>query len=848
VSSCRLAIRIAKNRTRLLWLLIGVSYVALVLVLTWPAVRTLGGRLIGNNVDNWIFYWDDWWLGQAIAEGHNIFQTPYMFFPEGVSLVAHSNAWLNSFLAQPLTWIAGPVAAYNLVLLLSLWLSAMGMYWLALELTGMRGPSFVAGLVYAFAPYHLTQILSHGHLGAIQWWPFYALFLRRMLLRGQRRDAILAGVFAALSLWSGLQLALLLAMWTLLYLTWFLWRHRADLSTYRPIWSRLVGRLGLSGLVVLLLGLPLLLALLTNWQLLTAAAGRFNESLTRQTDLLAYLLPPTYQPLWGARFIPLYELFVANRALMPYLGLTTLVLVIYAAVVWFKRREGEVGFWLASGLVWFVLAAGPAPRIAGRVYQDLPLPYQWLAGTFPFSTLRAPDRFNLLLTFSLAVLVGAGLAAASKRHRLLVWLAGLLLAVEYLAVPLPSWDLPQVSPFLKELAAEPEAGAIVDYPMGYTYAKLWLYYQTIHGKPTVDGHVSRYTIETYRFIQEQPLLRSLYQESERPPYLPVDYFSSTDQDPPPLGPALRSLQEAGVRYVLVHREYADPGQLSMLAAKLPLAPIYEDDTLTAYDLTAPLPAAIDSLPAPLTETIQLHQLTSSLEGEDSDQTILKVRLLAQLIGAPPTNLRCHLSVPQLNLTQSFRLLEPADWRSGDLIDQDVSLTLPREVANGTYDWQISCPGGKPWWSPDQLKVADSSSLLQRQPVHVRFGSSIELEGYRWQRRGGELLVDLNWLARETPSSDYKYFVHLLNANNVIVRQYDAQPCNWACPTGGWRAGERVLDQIPLALTGLNPGSYRLAVGLYDPTTGERLSATIDGRPLAENYPILEEPIVLGSRT
>ncbi len=837
-----------KSRTGLLWLLIGVSYLVLVLLLTWPSIRTLGDRLIGNNIDNWIFYWNDWWLGQAFAEHHNIFQTPYLFFPEGVSLVAHSNAWLNSFLAQPLTWIAGPIAAYNLVLLLGLWLSAVGMYWLALELTGMPGPSFVAGLVFAFAPYHLTQVLSHGHLSAIQWWPFYALFLRRTLLNGQRRDAIVAGVFAALSLWSGLQLSLLLAMWTLLYLTWFLWRHRTELSAYRPIWSRLVGRLGLGGLAVLVLGLPLLLTIMTNWQVLAAAAGRFDESLTRQTDLLAYLLPPTYQPLWGAWFIQLYERFVANRALMPYLGLTTLVLVIYAAVVWSKRREGEEGFWLASGFVWFVLAAGAAPRIAGRVYQDLPLPYHWLAGLFPFSSLRAPDRFNLLLTFSLAVLVGAGLAAASKRHRSLVWLAGLLLAVEYLAVPLPSWDPPQVSPFLTELAAEPEADAIVDYPMGYSNAKLWLYYQTIHGKPAVDGHVSRYTSETYRFIQEQPLLRSLYQGSERPPYLPVDYFSSADQDPPPLGPALRSLQEAGVRYVLVHRDYADEGQLATLAAKLPLAPIYEDDTLTAYDLTDPLPAAIDSLPAPLTETIQLHQLTSFLEGGDFDRIVLKVRLLAQLVGAPPAKLRCHLSVPQLNLAQSFSLLEPADWRSGDLIDQDVSLALPDDLANGTYNWQISCPGGKPWSSPDQLILASSGALLQRHPLDLRFGSAIQLVGYRWQRKGGNLLVDLNWLARETPSSDYKYFVHLLNENNAIVRQQDAQPCNWACPTGAWRAGERILDQIPLSLTGLNPGSYRLAVGLYDPATGGRLSATIDGRPLAENYPILEEPIVIGSRT
>jgi len=50
----------------------------------------------------------------------------------------------------------------------------------------------------------------------------------------------------------------------------------------------------------------------------------------------------------------------------------------------------------------------------------------------------------------------------------------------------------------------------------------------------------------------------------------------------------------------------------------------------------------------------------------------------------------------------------------------------------------------------------------------------------------------------------------------------------------------VSDAIPLSLAGLPAGQYRLAVGVYDPTTDDRLEA-IDsaGVPLPVNRLILE---------
>ena len=75
---------------------IGLAYALAVALMAWPAPLQLSQRLIGNNIDNWIFYWNNWWIEQAIASGQDWFWTPYLFFPQGASLLAHSHSFLNS--------------------------------------------------------------------------------------------------------------------------------------------------------------------------------------------------------------------------------------------------------------------------------------------------------------------------------------------------------------------------------------------------------------------------------------------------------------------------------------------------------------------------------------------------------------------------------------------------------------------------------------------------------------------------------------------------------------------------------------------------------------------------------
>ncbi len=84
-------------------------------------------------------------------------------------------------------------------------------------------------------------------------------------------------------------------------------------------------------------------------------------------------------------------------------------------------------------------------------------------------------------------------------------------------------------------------------------------------------------------------------------------------------------------------------------------------------------------------------------------------------------------------------------------------------------------------------------------------------------------IPLLWRAEAETPTDYRVFVHLVDATGAIVAQSDAAPAGWTRPTTGWLPGEYISDTHTLTLPDtLPPGPFALRVGLYDPDTGTRL--------------------------
>ncbi|MBP7689441.1 MAG: hypothetical protein KA765_16110, partial [Thermoflexales bacterium] len=450
--------------------LILLFYTVLALIMTWPLITQLGTHYAGNNEDLWVFQWDNWWTRYALQHGQDILFTPLQFYPVGVSLAAHSLSFYNSLLWIPLAALVGDIAAYNLTILLTFILSGYTMFLLAEYLVNQGSgspstnrqaliPSLIAGLVFAFAPYHFSQSLGHVSLASVQWFPLLALFALKTVREGRWRNAIIIGLIIGLITATRLQFLVLGGVVFAIFVA-------VDWLVARRDWARgAIGRLIIAGALGLILSLPIVLPAA---QLFTEAGSPdtliADEQTWGQTDLAAYFVPMTYHPVFGALVQPLYLNFVKNQAWMPFLGYSVLALSIWGAL---KAKRRSVP-WIAVGLFLFIMALGPFLRVNGVAYENIKLPYALVGDTFPLNTLRSPDRYNLLLPLALAMLVAFGtndVLSRLKRPRsqtLLGLGVGALILFEYLGWPYPTIAPLKTSAFHAQLANDPEPYAVLD--------------------------------------------------------------------------------------------------------------------------------------------------------------------------------------------------------------------------------------------------------------------------------------------------------------------------------------------------------------------------------------------------
>ncbi len=142
-----------------------------------------------------------------------------------------------------------------------------------------------------------------------------------------------------------------------------------------------------------------------------------------------------------------------------------------------------------------------------------------------------------------------------------------------------------------------------------------------------------------------------------------------------------------------------------------------------------------------------------------------------------------------------------------------------------------------------LYTFPSAQPLTETGVGIEFGdpSWVRLNGYGYTAEthpGEELLVALEWESLRPVDQNFHVFVHLLNAQGERIAQRDGQPLLWLRPTSTWQPGERIEDRYGMMLPDDLPvGRYRIVIGLYEPSSGERQPVSVGPRASVELGPI-----------
>ena len=132
------------------------------------------------------------------------------------------------------------------------------------------------------------------------------------------------------------------------------------------------------------------------------------------------------------------------------------------------------------------------------------------------------------------------------------------------------------------------------------------------------------------------------------------------------------------------------------------------------------------------------------------------------------------------------------------------------------------------YAPDHVELVEAGSVARtvqsaQAPV-ATFGDAAVLETASWTTCHNQLSMRLNWSA--ISGSDWHVFVHVLNPDGTLAAQHDSPPLLGLYPFWQWSKGDQVEDVHPIDVSHLpRDRQYTIAVGLYDPSSGERLTPT-----------------------
>jgi hypothetical protein len=200
------------------------------------------------------------------------------------------------------------------------------------------------------------------------------------------------------------------------------------------------------------------------------------------------------------------------------------------------------------------------------------------------------------------------------------------------------------------------------------------------------------------------------------------------------------------------------------------------------------------------------------------------------------------------------------WREGETVPDIYRLPFSTPPHDGNYllsvalyDPSTLATVGNPKVFPLQFIKGEWQRIdyehvftapVMAQPLEATFGDAIQLIGYDVERDTTQLHLTVAWRALQVPSADYKFFVHLIGADEAIVTQADGFPRSGTYPTSQWQPNEIITDTVTLPLENVQSGTYRFALGWYNPVDLVRLPATQNNIPLDFDRLVLPETLVI----
>jgi hypothetical protein len=481
-------------------------------------------RVAGPEGDNLFYIRQLWWMKHALLDLHRSpFFDPGSYFPIGYALSRTEVTPVNSLPAVPVTAIAGPVFAYNLMVLLSFVLTGLTTYLWIYRVTRRRGAALTAGLIVTLGAYRTAHTAGHLPLITTQWIPLLLWSFEEFLERRSAKWSIAMGVSAALVALSSWYYAYAMALMFPVYAVARTWNERRVWLTI-DWWTRLVP----AALAWLILVTPFAIP-----YVVSAMSGGMERTFTElqswSLNFYAFFIPNAAHVIWGPRIrdaFPQEGLQWVERGVS--LGLIATVLT--AVAVWRRKQlalpavTAMIGVWVASYLIalgpyvysgdhqvfvpvpwivsktvdWYFAHFVPDSPLRAEYWarQALPIPLpslllvHYVPGTASMRVMARFGVWTLIMTAGLAGIAARALYESARRSAPRLAAAAAALAIA--GIVFESWsrlDTTSVEPRGVDvwLARQAEDAVVAELPVSVATQPAQDFYVTVHQHATVLG-------------------------------------------------------------------------------------------------------------------------------------------------------------------------------------------------------------------------------------------------------------------------------------------------------------------------------------------------------------------------
>jgi len=461
-----------------------------------------------------------------IISGQNPFTTyNNIFYPEGWNFVLDDIAPFNGFIFLFTRLFLNMHQSLMLIVVASILLSNLSMYWLLRVLKFNKIISFFGGLIYGFTPF-ISLRIAHPNYTTLYFFPLIASLI---ILIGKSKEknrkiffSIILGISSSALVLTNLYYTVMIFLALIIFGSMLIIFERKLFIKY---FIKEIKYFFLSIIIFIIFLLPWLIKVyellrFNSYDTITSLANYIPYS----ADLLNIIVP--------SKANPLYKIILKNLyAYVPYIknifenfiypGVIILIGLTITLFSW-KKLPKIIKIVFLVSTIFLIFTFGPYFKILGKV-TSIRLPYYYLYKLPLIQMARAPGRFVVPFVF-FATLTTAYVfkrltdnMAEGKRRLLMIFLLTVFFIDQiYFIVPQKSILLPKN---IYTYLSVNNSGPVLNIPytirdglrfLGYKNVVWHPYSSFIHEQPLYGNYAGRIDEDIFLYYERDPLFGFLH--------------------------------------------------------------------------------------------------------------------------------------------------------------------------------------------------------------------------------------------------------------------------------------------------------------------------------------------------